>query len=60
MKGDRKPRAQALKAARKALAKIQENYDMAASELKKSRKAVAKAKHPKAVKMYRCIVASLP
>ena len=41
MKGDNK---EAVKAAKEALAKIQENYDTAASELKKSQAAVDKAK----------------
>ena len=44
MKGDKEERAKALKEAQEALAKIQENYRMAASELKKSQAAVDKAK----------------
>ncbi|MAG58034.1 MAG: hypothetical protein CMJ83_17245 [Planctomycetes bacterium] len=43
MRGDGKQKAVAVREARSALAKIQENYGMAASELKKSQKAVAKA-----------------
>jgi len=44
MTGDKEAKAKALKAAQEELAKIQENYRMAASELKKSQAAVAKAK----------------
>jgi len=42
--GDKEEKAKALKVATEALAKIQENYDMAASELKKSQAAVDKAR----------------
>jgi len=50
--GDTEAKAKAVKDAREALAKIQENYDMAASELKKSQAAVdnAKLEEPKLVK----------
>lgn len=52
MTGDTEQKAKAVKEAQEALAKIQENYDMAASELKKSQAAVDKAKleEPKLVK----------
>ena len=52
MTGDTEQKAKAVKEAQEALAKIQENYDMAASELKKSQAAVDKAKleGPKLVK----------
>lgn len=52
MTGDTGEKAKAVKEAQEALAKIQENYDMAASELKKSQAAVDKAKleEPKLVK----------
>ncbi|MCK4294051.1 MAG: hypothetical protein KAY65_12700 [Planctomycetes bacterium] len=44
MTGDTGEKAKAVKEAQEALAKIQENYDMAASELKKAQAAVDKAK----------------
>lgn len=52
MTGNRAKKAKAIEEAQAALAKIQENYDMAASELKKSQAAVNKAKRtaPKMVK----------
>ena len=52
MTGETAEKAKAVKEAQEALAKIQENYDMAASELKKSQAAVDKAKleEPKLVK----------
>ena len=44
MTGDKAAKAKALEDAKAALAKIQANYDMAASELKKAEAAVAKSK----------------
>jgi hypothetical protein len=44
IKGDKAAKDKALKDANQALAKIQANYDMAASELKKAQAAVAKSK----------------
>ena len=58
MTGDQKAKAEALKAAREGLAKIQENWRMADSELKKSLAAVAKAKleEPKLIQIGRAHV----